>query len=130
MAGVGGVRGGGKSASKPRKRRNTVRSGGPNGLSVFAVDIEPNVQITEKTHIACLSVAVRVRSEDKQPVLIQVPLEPVQLARLANQCAGAILSQVHTGVSIITHRAPQAAPVITKVKPEPMGALAPIVDEE
>lgn len=131
MASVSPVRGGGKGAGKPRSGRPPVRSGrSDGGVAVFAVDMGPSVQITDQTHIACLSVAIRISPDDKSATLVQVPLTPIQLARMMNQCAGAMLSQVHTGATILTKTAPKPGPVLVSVKPEPMGAMAPVIDEE
>ena len=70
--------------------------------TVFEIDMDPNVQITPQTHIACLSLSCYMKATDEKPTLVSVMLTPIQLARLQNQIAGAILAQVHTGASILT----------------------------
>lgn len=108
MAITSDPRRGGKNTRQQRRRGVASRSGALHTdvmrapATIHAIDMDPNVQITQDTHIACLSVSCYLNRDDEKPTLLQMLLTPIQLARLQNQIAGAMLTQVHTGASILT----------------------------
>lgn len=106
-----------KPVSKPKGKYT-----GPYGAVVFAVDIPPNVQITDDTTVAALSMNIRLRDGDP-PQIITVPLTPSALATLGSQVSRALLSQIRVGAALLTHTSPGHRVSVRPVTPSPDNSL-------